>query len=69
MVCEKFVNIVILMKVDVKWCEFVGKCFWLVGMVKEKMCVLIDVSELIFMFNKGLGSNDQMLQYWELVYE
>lgn len=58
LVSEKLVNMVNLIIDDVKWCEFIGKCFWLVGMVKEKMCVLIDVEELIFMFNKGLGSND-----------
>ena len=59
MACEKLVNTVTLTKADVKWRESVGKRPWLAGMVKEKMCALIDVSELISMLNKGLGSNDQ----------
>lgn len=56
---EKLVNTVNLTKDDVKWRESTGKRPWLAGMVKEKMCALIDVNELISMLNKGLGSNDQ----------
>ena len=47
------------LSVVVKWRESTGKRPWLAGMVKEKMCALIDVEELISMLNKGLGSNDQ----------
>lgn len=61
-VSEKLVNIVLLIKVDVKWCEVFSKWFWLVGMVKDKMCVLFDVDELIVMLDNGLGSKDQVLQ-------
>ena len=56
---EKLVNTVNLTTDDVKWRESTGKRPWLAGMVKEKMCALIDVEELIYMLNKGLGSNDQ----------
>ncbi|WP_334018890.1 chemotaxis protein CheW [Alteromonas sp. S015] len=56
---EKLVNTVNLTTDDVKWRESTGKRPWLAGMVKDKMCALIDVEELIFMLNKGLGSNDQ----------
>ena len=56
---EKLVNTVNLTKDDVKWRGSTGKRPWLAGMVKEKMCALIDVEELISMLNKGLGSNDQ----------
>lgn len=56
---EKLVNTVNLTNDDVKWRESTGKRPWLAGMVKEKMCALIDVEELISMLNKGLGSNDQ----------
>ena len=56
---EKLINTVTLTKADVKWRESTGKRPWLAGMVKEKMCALIDVDELISMLNKGLGSNDQ----------
>ena len=56
---EKLVNTVNLTTDDVKWRESTGKRPWLAGMVKEKMCALIDVEELISMLNRGLGSNDQ----------
>ncbi len=56
---EKLVNTVNLTTDDVKWRESTGKRPWLAGMVKEKMCALVDVEELISMLNKGLGSNDQ----------
>ena len=56
---ERLVNTVTLTNADVKWRESTGKRPWLAGMVKEKMCALIDVEELISMLNKGLGSNDQ----------
>lgn len=56
---EKLINTVNLSTDDVKWRESTGKRPWLAGMVKEKMCALIDVEELISMLNKGLGSNDQ----------
>lgn len=56
---EKLVNTVNLTTDDVKWRESTGKRPWLAGMVKEKMCALIDVEELISMLNKGLSSNDQ----------
>ncbi|WP_334027302.1 chemotaxis protein CheW [Alteromonas sp. P256] len=56
---DKLVNTVNLTKDDVKWRGSTGKRPWLAGMVKEKMCALIDVEELISMLNKGLGSNDQ----------
>ena len=58
---EKLVNTVSLTKADVKWRESsAGKRPWLAGMVKDKMCALLDVDELIAMLNKGLGSKDQV---------
>ena len=56
---DKLVNNVTLNKDDVKWRESSGKRPWLAGMVKERMCALIDVYQLISMLNNGLGSNDQ----------
>lgn len=56
--CDKLVNTVTLNKKDVKWRESAGKRPWLAGMVKERMCALIDVEQMISMLNKGLGSND-----------
>ncbi|RDV25091.1 chemotaxis protein CheW [Alteromonas aestuariivivens] len=57
---EKLVNTVTLKKDEVKWRESSGKRPWLAGMVKQRMCALIDVEQLISMLNNGLGSNDQM---------
>ncbi|UTV27008.1 chemotaxis protein CheW [Photobacterium atrarenae] len=39
---------------SVRWREQAGKRPWLAGMVKEKMCALIHVNELISMLNAGL---------------
>ncbi|MBD1556066.1 chemotaxis protein CheW [Vibrio sp. S9_S30] len=38
----------------VRWRESAGKRPWLAGMVKEKMCALIHVEELVSMLNAGL---------------
>lgn len=54
--CEKLVNTVELNKSDVKWRSASGKRPWLAGMVKEKMCALINVAELVEMLKAGLGS-------------
>lgn len=56
---DKLVNTVTLNKSEVKWRAAQGKRPWLAGMVKERMCALIDVYQLISMLNNGLGSNDQ----------
>ncbi|MDO6568411.1 chemotaxis protein CheW [Alteromonas sp. 1_MG-2023] len=66
---EKLVNTVTLKKADVKWRESTGKRPWLAGMVKEKMCAIINVEELISMLNKGLGSNDQTPSIGSQVHE
>ena len=58
---EKLVNTVTLNKDDVKWRKANAKRPWLAGMVKDKMCALLDVDELISMLNNGLGSKDQVL--------
>lgn len=56
--CDKLVNTVTLTKDDIKWRESQGKRPWLAGMVKQRMCALVDVNQLISMLNKGLGSQD-----------
>ncbi|MBO1255207.1 chemotaxis protein CheW [Alteromonas sp. 5E99-2] len=57
--CEKLVDTVSLNKSDVKWRENDKKRPWLAGMVKERMCALIDVYQLVSMLNKGLNSDSQ----------
>ncbi|GGO67451.1 chemotaxis protein CheW [Bowmanella pacifica] len=56
--CESLVDTVSLHQDDVKWRENQGKRPWLAGLVKEKMCALIDVGALIELFEQGLGSKD-----------
>ncbi|BDX07717.1 chemotaxis protein CheW [Planctobacterium marinum] len=56
--CEELVNTVSLQSEDVKWRDVGGKRPWLAGMVKEKMCAMLDVKQLIKMLDRGLGSND-----------
>ncbi|WP_100642102.1 chemotaxis protein CheW [Alteromonas facilis] len=53
------INTVELDKQDVKWREADGKRPWLAGMVKERMCALIDVKQLIDLLNAGLDSNQK----------
>lgn len=56
--CEHLVNTVTLKSNDVKWRDMDGRRPWLAGMVKEKMCAMLDVKQLIQMLNNGLGSSD-----------
>nr|WP_297347824.1 chemotaxis protein CheW [uncultured Glaciecola sp.] len=54
--CERLINTVELNKSDVKWRTNTGKRPWLAGMVKERMCALINVAELVEMLKAGLSS-------------
>lgn len=54
--CEKLVSTVELNKSDVKWRKSSGKRPWLAGMVKEQMCALINVAELVEMLQSGLNN-------------
>ena len=56
---ENLVNTVTLTKSDVKWRDKDSKRPWLAGMVKERMCALVDVYQLVSMLNKGLSSDSQ----------
>ncbi|MCV2883180.1 chemotaxis protein CheW [Aestuariibacter sp. AA17] len=56
---EKLVTTATLNPEDVKWRGDDKKRPWLAGLVKEKMCALINVKQLIELLNKGQGSNDQ----------
>ena len=57
--CESLINTITLNPDDVKWRDANNKRPWLAGMVKEKMCALIDVEALIAMLNQGLDSNQE----------
>jgi purine-binding chemotaxis protein CheW len=56
--CERLINTVTLQPEEVKWRSGDGKRPWLSGMVKDKMCALINVEHLIVMLNQGMGSNE-----------
>jgi purine-binding chemotaxis protein CheW len=45
-----------LSKEDVKWRTNDSKRPWLAGVIKEKMCALIDVNNLNALLEKGLDS-------------
>lgn len=56
--CESLVATETLLPDDVKWRNVEGSRPWLSGMVKKKMCALMNVQQLINMLNQGLSSND-----------
>lgn len=54
---EALINTVELTKDDVKWRADTTKRPWLAGMVKEKMCALIDVSSFLQMLESDMPSH------------
>ncbi len=56
---NSLINTIELNKSDVKWRQSDHKRPWLAGMVKERMCALIDVKQLIDLLNAGLNSNQK----------
>lgn len=59
LLAEKLVNNITLKKEDVKWRAKHGKRPWLAGVIKEKMCALIDVENLNQLLEQGLDSREQ----------
>ncbi|KHT61547.1 hypothetical protein RJ45_21750 [Photobacterium gaetbulicola] len=60
--CSSLLGTETLSEHSVRWREKAGKRPWLAGMVKEKMCALIHVSELISMLKAGLDVNTKLRQ-------
>ncbi|MDC9513492.1 chemotaxis protein CheW [Pseudoalteromonas sp. CST5] len=56
LLAEKLINNITLSKEDVKWRKHSGKRPWLAGVIKEKMCALIDVDNLNALLEEGLDS-------------
>jgi purine-binding chemotaxis protein CheW len=52
---ENLVDTVVLQQDEVKWLDTPGKRPWLAGLVKDKMCALLDVNSLIQLLNDGSG--------------
>jgi len=55
---ESLINNVTLQSDDVKWREQSGKRPWLAGLIKDKMCALIDVDSLTELLEQGLDSKE-----------
>lgn len=56
LLCENLITTVELDQDDIKWRMQTGKRPWLAGMVKQKMCALINVEQLVEMLASGLNN-------------
>ncbi|WP_199611240.1 chemotaxis protein CheW [Flocculibacter collagenilyticus] len=61
MACEQLVNTVTLEQDDVKWSDNKTRRPWLAGLIKDKMCALLDVEELTSLLNNGLDISEEEL--------
>jgi len=59
LLAENLINNITLSKEDVKWHKNKSKRPWLAGVIKEKMCALIDVDNLYILLEKGLDSHQK----------
>ncbi|MCC5855581.1 MAG: chemotaxis protein CheW [Idiomarina sp.] len=57
--CEELVNTDTLDPEEVQWRTAGGKRPWLAGIVKEKMCALINVDALITLLEQGLDNSEK----------
>lgn len=57
LMAESLVDTVVLQQDEVKWLDSANKRPWLAGLVKDKMCALLDVDALISLLNEGSGIN------------
>lgn len=55
--CETLIDTITLEPEQIKWREHEGKRPWMAGLIKEHMCVLVDVDELITLLGRGLDIN------------
>jgi purine-binding chemotaxis protein CheW len=53
LMAEHLVDTVVLSQEEVKWLDSSDKRPWLAGLVKDKMCALLDVNALIQLLDKG----------------
>lgn len=56
---EQLVTTEYIQPEDVKWRTHPGKRPWLLGTIKEKMCALLHVSDLIAMLDKGINARQE----------
>lgn len=55
--CEQLINTDTLQPEEIKWRVASGKRPWLAGIVKDKMCALINVEALIALLEQGLDNS------------
>jgi purine-binding chemotaxis protein CheW len=53
MMAENLIDTVTLQQDDVKWLNNNVRRPWLAGLVKDRMCALLDVDELVKMLDDG----------------
>lgn len=53
LMAENLIDTVTLEQEDVKWLSDTNKRPWLAGLVKDRMCALVDVDAMIAMLNEG----------------
>lgn len=53
--CHDLIGTEKVLRKDIQWRTNAGKRPWLAGLVKEKMCAMIHVEELIKLFNQGVN--------------
>jgi len=56
---EKLIDTVTLKQEDVKWLDAPSKRPWLAGLVKNRMCALVDVKSLIKLLEKGVNISQE----------
>ncbi|WP_406667051.1 chemotaxis protein CheW [Gallaecimonas sp. GXIMD1310] len=57
--CDSLVRTERINSADVRWRQGGSKRPWLAGMVRERMCALLDVDALLGMLEQGLGGLEQ----------
>ena len=57
---ENLVDTITLKQDEVKWLDAPSKRPWLAGLVKNKMCALLDVEALILLLDEGSGINQDV---------
>lgn len=58
LLAERLIDNVSLSHQDIKWRDKGGRRPWLAGLIKEKMCALINVSAMTELLDQGLDSQD-----------
>jgi purine-binding chemotaxis protein CheW len=58
LLAERLIDNVSLSHQDIKWRDKAGRRPWLAGLIKEKMCALINVSAMTELLDQGLDSQD-----------